>query len=145
MHAIGLHALQHERDPVISVARVVLMRGRELIAGIGPTQLLEYILIAVVLYIRIGDAVPFLQIAEATRGGHILKVTAMVVAKHALGQQRFMGCLTQPQVHVQPTVVVQVAKVRRHNCNRTVQPPEWGTSADVLSWLLRYRCETEAR
>src|ERR1035441_7458579 len=94
----------------------------EAISLVRPAQFLEDILVAVVLDIGKSDSVPLLQIAESARRRHILEVSALVVAEHALGQERLIKAAARAQVHIQPAVVVQIAKVGRHDGNHAVEP-----------------------
>jgi hypothetical protein len=58
------------------------------VARICPAHILVDILITIVINVAKRYPVPFLQMPETARGGHILEPSAAVVPKHAIGNER---------------------------------------------------------
>ena len=69
--AVGLHADQLERDPVVAVAGVLEQPQRVRVAGRGAADLEDDFLVAVVVEIGKRDAVALVQLAGAGRRGHV--------------------------------------------------------------------------
>ena len=85
-----------------------------LIAGVKTSQLVIDILIAVVIDVGKGHAMPLLQMSKAARGGHILKSLAPVVAEHHIRDQHFVVGSSGSQIDIEKTIVVQIAKICPH-------------------------------
>ena len=62
-----------------------------------------------------------MQVAQTGRGGDVVKALAPHVPEDAIGQQSLIGGLAGSEVHVQPAVIVQVAKVSTHGEHGAVQ------------------------
>ena len=71
----------------------------------------------------------FLQVAEPTGSGYLLKDDPAVIAEHAIRQQRLVGAFAGSQVDIEPAIIVQIAEVRTHGKDGAVQTYP---GADVL-------------
>ena len=107
---------------MIAVAWIFQQHARVRIAWERPAQHLENVLRAIAIEIRKRDCVPFLELAETARCRNIQKAAPAVVAKHAIGQQRFVFGRAGAEIAIQPAVVIEVAKARPHGQNHAIQP-----------------------
>ena len=86
----------------------------EHVPGISSAHDRIDILVAVVVEVAKGHAVPLLQMAEAAGGGNVLEEATAGIAEHAVGHDRAERRRPRADVKIQPTVVVEVAEIATH-------------------------------
>src|SRR5439155_12355226 len=106
--AVGAYAFQFHFDPVIPVAGIFVKAAAIVVAGVSPTHFLKNVLVTVVVDVAEGNTVAFLQVAESPRRRDILEEEALGVAEHSIGNECTEAGIAGPQIHVQPSVVVQI-------------------------------------
>ena len=105
---------------MVAVPRVFKENILEHVSGIGPAQDRIDILVAVVIEVAKGHAVPLLQMAEAAGGGNVLKEAPGGIAEHAVGHDRAQRRRPRAGVKIQPAVVVEVAEIATHRVEHLV-------------------------
>src|SRR5205814_521750 len=79
-----------------------------------------------VVYVAKGDAMTFLQMAEPAAGRDLLKRFPLVIAKHAIRDERAQIGIPCSEVKIKIAIVVQIAKIRAHRQQHFVQPRRFG-------------------
>ena len=82
--AIRLDAPQLQGKPAVAVTGVFKEYIGVHVAGIGTTDNGVNILVAIVVQVAKGDAMPFLQVANSSRSRDILEKITPVIAKHPI-------------------------------------------------------------
>ena len=119
--AVGLNPFQRQREPMISMAGVVIEDALVGVAGKRSTHLLKDVFVAIVFQVSKSDGVAFLQVAEAPGGRYVLKDDAAVVAKHAVRQERLVRAFSGSQVEIKPAVIVEIAEVGAHGKDGAIE------------------------
>ena len=119
---VGAAALEAQRDPVARRPWILEQRVGELVAGIEAAELLEEVLVAVVVEVAPGHAVPFGQDAEAAGERDLDEALAADVLVHLIRHEAREVGLAGAEVEVEPAVVVEVAVVGAHGHRRTRDP-----------------------
>src|SRR2546422_4363971 len=97
---------------MVPVAGVEKHRVAELVSDEEAPELVVDVLVAVVVQIGEGDPVPFLEVPESPRNGHVLEALPPVVAKHHVRHEGPVVRVARAEIDVEETVVVQVSEVR---------------------------------
>lgn len=100
---------------------IFVEHGPVIIGFDGAAHLFEDILVAVVIDITKGNAVALLQMPEPAGGGHILEVSALGVAEHAIGNEHAEDWVARAHVKIEVPIVIEVAKVDAHRKQDFVQ------------------------
>jgi hypothetical protein len=95
-------------------ARILEKQVGESVAFISPSHLDIEILRAIVVEVAEGDPVAFLQMSESAGHGDIFESLSPGVPVSEIRHQPFIFWIARPQVHIQPTIVIEIAKVRTH-------------------------------
>ncbi len=84
------------------------------------------VLIAVVIDVRKGDTVSFVQLARAGRSRDVHKGFSLLVPQQHIGEQRGIRRISRAEIDIRITVVVHVAEVGPHGHEDLVQPGLFG-------------------
>src|SRR5579859_7451380 len=100
-----------------------------IISRIGATDFDEDVLVPVIIEIGEGNAVALLQMSEPAGGGDVLEEFALSVTEHAIRDQGGEVGIAGSEIKIEPTVIVEIAKIRPHGQEHFVQA---GRFSDIL-------------
>ena len=96
----------------------------------APTDHFQQVFVSVIVHVREGHAVPFVQFARAGGGGDVHELLSPFVMQEHIGQQRSKRQFPGPKADVGISVVIHVAEIRTHRHEDFVQLRFFGHVAE---------------
>ena len=106
---------------MIAVPGVFQQHGAESVIRVRTADDFKDILIAVVVEVRKGDGVAFLQMTEAAGSSDILELLSVGIAKSEVGHDGREIRIAGAREKIEPAIVVQIAEIERHREDESIQ------------------------
>src|SRR5262249_19640235 len=97
-----------------AMSRILEQSKRVRVTRRRSPQLLDDVLVAIIVDVGEGNAVAFVQLTGAGRGGDVDEGSSAVVPQQYIRKQRTVRRAARSEVHVEKAVVVDVAEVGGH-------------------------------
>ena len=96
------------------------------VSGLRTADRSDDVFIAIVIDVRKGYAVSFVQLARAGRSCNVNKGFSFLVEQQDVGEQRGIRGTSRAEIHIRITVVVHIAEVRPHRHEDLIEPGLFG-------------------